>query len=111
MSGTSRTQFNELASEVRDILNQNDAILSQVAASTMTDANKLAQLSKAVVDFLDEMGHEGCTPHGGCQIAELREKHRQLTIETKIVPVPMTGTYSAPTTVFDDSALARNTSG
>lgn len=38
MSGTSRTQFDELASEVRDILNQNDAILSQVAADKELDA-------------------------------------------------------------------------
>lgn len=77
----------------------------------MNDADRFSVLSKAVVDFLDDIGHEGCTPRGGCPIATLREVHRQLTIDTLIVPVPSTGTSSAPTTVFDEFGSALKTSG
>lgn len=73
--------------------------------------NAFDKLSKAVADFLIDMGHDGCTPRGGCPIAALREAHRQLTIETLIVPDPSTGTSSAPMTVFVDDASALKTSG
>jgi hypothetical protein len=74
--------------------------------------NSADELDKAITDFLADMGHEKCTPRSGCPVATLREEQRRInqTAATSTVPVPSTGTNSAPTTTSIESDSALNTS-
>jgi hypothetical protein len=43
--------------------------------------NQVDLLNNAITSFIDKMGHDGCTPNGGCPIAELCEEQRKINAQ------------------------------